>query len=686
MNNIYNFLSFNVNGLNSSKKRIKMFEYFREKISKNNGIIFLQETHSCENTYNDWRNDFKGDLFFSHGTTNSCGVMIGYLGNNNFHVNKIKSDSQGRILIIDTDIDNQNFVLINLYNANVESEQLKTLCELDQLLSDFCLDSNKKVVFAGDFNLFFNADLEASGGNPILKKKSISKLLQLIEKNNLVDIWRVRNPKLKRYTFRKNHFSGFIQRRLDYIFVSNSVQENFNGTHILPSFCSDHSPLFFKYQTSNEFTLGKNFWKFKISLTKDEEYIKQMKAHIQIVKNQFSSIFNDAPHSQWEFLKYEIRKFSISFSKRKAKEKREKIAELESKLKEFEENLNNVENLEQYKLYKTELSEFYDDISNGIKIRSKCNWYEFGEKSNKFFLNLEKHRATQNVVRKIISKDQEITELPKINNIIFEFYQNLFSEKQYPDEDHLNNILSSIDIPSLNNEEMLSCEGELTEQEIFSALLSFKNNKSPGNDGLTKEFYHCFWEDIKDIFMNSLSESKKLKQLPASQMQAIIKLLEKPNKDKRYVANWRPISLLNFDLKLISKSLATRLKNVLGKLIDSRQTAYVNERFIGESGRLIDDVIKVCDMQKLSGYLLTIDFEKAFDSLNHNFIFTILKKYGFGNNFIDWIRILFNSQESCVINGGHSTKYFPLERGARQGDPISAYLFVLALEIFFHFN
>ena len=105
--------------------------------------------------------------------------------------------------------------------------------------------------------------------------------------------------------------------------------------------------------------------------------------------------------------------------------------------------------------------------------------------------------------------------------------------------------------------------------------------------------------------------------------------------------------------------------------------------FIGESGRLIVDVLKVCDMQKLSSYLLTVDFEKAFDSLNHKFLIAVLKKYGLGDDFIDWILTLFSSQESCVINGGHSTKYFPLERGARQGDPISAYLFVLALEIFF---
>ena len=125
--------------------------------------------------------------------------------------------------------------------------------------------------------------------------------------------------------------------------------------------------------------------------------------------------------------------------------------------------------------------------------------------------------------------------------------------------------------------------------------------------------------------MKSLKESKQLKHLCALQPQAIIKRLEKPNKDKRYISNWRTISLLNFDLEIISKSLATRVKNVLSNLIDARQTVYVNKRFIGESGRLIDDVIKVCDLQKISGYLLAVDFEKAFDSSNHKFLIAVLK-------------------------------------------------------------
>ena len=104
-------------------------------------------------------------------------------------------------------------------------------------------------------------------------------------------------------------------------------------------------------------------------------------------------------------------------------------------------------------------------------------------------------------------------------------------------------------------------------------MISFDNNKSPGNDGLRKEFYQTFLQDMKDIFFSSLEKSKRLKYLYTSQRQAIIKLLEKPNKDKRYVSNWRPISLLNLDQKITSKALAIQLKKVLSVLISPDQTA-----------------------------------------------------------------------------------------------------------------
>lgn len=119
------FLSSNVNGLKSSKKRIKVFQHLKQKIS-DNGIIFLQEAHTSEDTFTEWKNGFPGEIFFSHGLTNSWGVMIGYLGNSTFNANKIGKGNDRRILIINAEIGDEAFVLINLYNCNTGAEQLQT--------------------------------------------------------------------------------------------------------------------------------------------------------------------------------------------------------------------------------------------------------------------------------------------------------------------------------------------------------------------------------------------------------------------------------------------------------------------------------------------------------------------------------------------------------------------------------
>ena len=142
-------------------------------------------------------------------------------------------------------------------------------------------------------------------------------------------------------------------------------------------------------------------------------------------------------------------------------------------------------------------------------------------------------------------------------------------------------------------------------------------------------------------------------------------------------------SLINVDTKILSKSLAVRIKKALASLIHSDQTAYVKDRYIGESVRLINDVLEFTDHEKIEAILFSADFEKAFDSIDHSFLFSALKCFGFGGEFIQWVRTLVNNAESCAMNNGHSTGYFLSERGTRQGNPLSAYLFILALEILF---
>ena len=285
----------------------------------------------------------------------------------------------------------------------------------------------------------------------------------------------------------------------------------------------------------------------------------------------------------------------------------------------------------------------------------------------------------QSQICKIIVNDQEITDPNIILNEIRNFYESLFKKGDSKRPSQINDFLDKVQLPKLNITEINECDDELSEKELYISLMSMQNNKSPGNDGLTKEFFVTFWEDIKDAFLNSCRTAKLKKELSNSQRQAVIKLIEKKDKDKRFIKNWRPISLLNVDYKIISKALASRLKKVLLNLTSSKQTAYAENRFIGKSGRMIADIIEITDVLIKEGFLVTMGIKKAFDSLDHTFVISVLKKFGFGNNFVIWIETLMSKQESSLINGGNTTRYIHLERGTCQSDLISVYIFNLEL-------
>ena len=124
-------------------------------------------------------------------------------------------------------------------------------------------------------------------------------------------------------------------------------------------------------------------------------------------------------------------------------------------------------------------------------------------------------------------------------------------------------------------------------------------------------------------------------------------------------------------------------KNILTELISSNETAYVKNRCMSEIGNLIFDVIEMCDILDIPCYLVRMDIQKAFDSLDQDFLLFALKNLVSGENFIHLIKVLLNKQHSCVKNMGFTTRYFKLEKGARQSDPILPYLFILVSEVLF---
>ena len=414
------FISNNVKGLQNSLKRIKIFEYLKNNLGSN-GFLLLQETHSSLADEKKWADDLNGPIFFSHGKTNSCGVATGYIGSNKVDVLDKKMDKNGCILILDVKVDETNFVLVNIYNPNTETEQVATLHDLDKMLETIKDLYDKHIVLAGDFNFFFDTSLDLYGGKPTLKKKSIAKFIELKEKFDLCDIWRIRNPKTKRYTFRQKHVSGLIQRRLDYFYISNSMQVSVKNTDVLASLLTDHSPITFSCFKNEESKRGRGLWKFNNSLIENAEYVLQMKKFILDTLNELfnENILDD--QVIWEYLKYNIRKYTIKFCKELAKSTNKITTDLKTKLKHFENHENYVDNIH-YQVCKQQLDKIYEKKAKGIKIRSKCNWYEHGEKSTKFFLNLEKYRTIQSQIHSVFINQDEITDQDEIDKQIFSFY------------------------------------------------------------------------------------------------------------------------------------------------------------------------------------------------------------------------------------------------------------------------
>ena len=384
------------------------------------------------------------------------------------------------------------------------------------------------------------------------------------------------------------------------------------------------------------------------------------------------------------FLNLRSEKYTIKYCKEKAREKRLKYDLLTKTVEELESKLNvkcDSKVIDDFYTAKAELDDYLSNKTQGSIIRSKAVWHEQGEKCNKFFLGLEKRNKSKSTIKKLRISEKDVTDPKEIMSEIRNFYKEKYSEKIKKTPQECCEFLETVSLPSLTPEEAEPCGTLLTSEEVFNALNEMQNNKTPGNDGLPREFFVCFFDLVKTDLLNCLNQCWETGELTYSQSQAIVTLVEKPNKDTRLLKSWRPISLLNTDLKLISKVLANRIQNVLPSLISENQSAFVKGRCIGDPIRLISDILHETECKGIPAIIFAADFEAAFDSVHHALIFETMKKFGFTDDFIKWIKLLHKNTKSCIINNGFSTGYFTLNRGTRQGDPLSPYIFILVVEV-----
>ena len=158
--------------------------------------------------------------------------------------------------------------------------------------------------------------------------------------------------------------------------------------------------------------------------------------------------------------------------------------------------------------------------------------------------------------------------------------------------------------------------------------------------------------------MKSINYALIKGELSLDQRRGLISLIPKKDNDRLRINIWRPISLLTTDYKLITKCLSKRILKVIDKLISSDQTGYLKERYIGENIRTVHDVITYLHERKLSGMLLLIDFEKAFDTVKWSAIDKTLSFFNFGQSFRNWIKVIYHNVQSAVLNNGYISNFF----------------------------
>ena len=259
-----------------------------------------------------------------------------------------------------------------------------------------------------------------------------------------------------------------------------------------------------------------------------------------------------------------------------------------------------------------------------------------------------------------------------MESILVDFYKELYA-KDSLDLQTQESLIGDSEF-SLTASESESCEGELTKGELFAALGGLQTGNAPSSDGLPTEFYKAFWKDLGDLLVIVLNENFRLGVLTDSQREGLLRLLYKKD-DKRLAKNWRPISLLNTDYKLDYKVITERLKPVMQSLVHRDQTCGVVGRTIFSNLQLVRDTLDMIDKTNKTGILVTLDQEKAFDRVDHDFLMRVLAKFSFGPSFRRWVGIFYKDVFSRVICNGNLSAPVFLERGVRQGFPLSPPLY-----------
>ena len=589
------------------------------------------------------------------------------------------------------------FFIINLYAPNKdEPDWFNSLFDIIEPISNNC------EIWTGDWNAALSKN--DIYNYPTLRNPLASQTINnFINRTGLIDIWRTQNPDRKRFTWRSN--KPCRASRLDYFLISEDILSLNPKSDILNVYKSDHNMICLNITKSSQ-KRGKGLWKFNNALLENQDFSDMIRAEITLIQETYAlPVYDQNFVAMDKGATLEISISSTLFLETLLCQLRGKIIKFSKNLKkkeaEMEESLIksihllqvNIDSDTEFNLFKInslrkqtlQLENLREKKIKGSMVRSRAALIDNWEKPSKYFLNLEKRNyVNKNIPSLLDENEHEIYESAEILLLQRSFYEDLYSSKETISLTDSKYSYLLENIPTLSDFEKTRLEAPYNLDELINTIKSSKLNKAPGPDGYSNEFFKYFINELQFWIFRYIKEAITSGQLSKIALDGVITCIPKQGKLRNDLKNWRPLTLLNSIYKFFSAMVANRLKSCLPTIINEDQTGFISGRFIGENTRMVHDTIDYCSSYNKKGLLLILDFSKAFDTIEWQFITDVLHLFNFGETFTQMIHLCQFNSTSRIEQNGYLSNPIVLERGCRQGDPLSPYVFVLCAEILSH--
>uniref|UniRef100_A0A670K5X3 Reverse transcriptase domain-containing protein n=1 Tax=Podarcis muralis TaxID=64176 RepID=A0A670K5X3_PODMU len=387
----------------------------------------------------------------------------------------------------------------------------------------------------------------------------------------------------------------------------------------------------------------------------------------------------------WDASKAVMRGFLIqqnTIKKRLWNGKKEKILE---KIREGEKKLRtnpkSKEVLREIKFHQAQYSKLINqEVEWKIK-QMKQRSFESANKCGKLLAWQLKKRQKLNTVTNLEIDGRIVQKPEEIRRCFQRYFKELYAQGPQK-EFEIDQFLKSNGLPKVTQEKRTILNCKITQQEIEGAIQNIQLGKSPGPDGLTSKYYKTLKDYLIQPLLEVCNQIMKGKKAPESWKEAFITLIPKVETEKTQLKNYRPISLLNVDYKIFADILANRLKKVLNEVIHKDQAGFLPGRHLFDNTRNIIDILELLQTNiNRRAVLIFIDAEKAFDNISWMFMKKNLEGMGVGRGFENGIQAIYTEQKAKLIVNNVVTEEFKIEKGTRQGCPLSPLLFISVLEV-----